>query len=668
MILLIQNSIGHVTALDGVRLPASIRPLENKIASPASGPTVDLRTPAGKTIVFKQAEKDAAARTPAADGEIPHLVLNRNGVATPGYERTLHVSVENLSVPASGMYVQLILETQHGDPDLERQRNVRIRVWKEMSFVPSNALTHRGVDVSFDVTFSPVTELPHKKIRTPTDYYRCRILITDAKGNQLRSYVRDFAFLMENQWRLPLPAVQEATPGAAPEELVVYYYDMLPFQADPRDPDSRIPREDVGRYLQTELLPALVEAYQAQSNIWGFTWYEEWRNSRHDEDPKSLSLALGEHQTWYHGKPAPLGHSMISIRVDGTAGEYEGLTDGVLSTFYHELFHNHQRNLDLHFNGQASVAGKDQAWMMFSEGTAVLASSVGQPQVQFDPAAPARSYLKRANAFLGSEGMIEGGGLNRGYREIPYHTALYWRFLYENCGGITREGENPSRGMQVIRHVLETLYRGDVVDIHTSTDTVPALPLIIDRALQATPACQFDSYAESLSHFARAIYFLLLEEGRCAGSAGSTRCGFMDPDHLYQTPAAVTYPVTGDSATALLGEIPSSYGIDLVELALPPSLNGRTLQVDFASLAGPGFEFRVEVWKTQSVVGDTGPGRRAAQPDEPPSGVTENGRLTLEIPEADTAEFDGLALIITRLDPHENTETAGAYSLKFLAK
>ena len=667
IILLSQNSMGIATAMSDARIPSNVEPRENSNASVAATPAVHFSTATGKTIDFKAEKHKTAIHLEAPDNEIPHLVLNRNGVPTPGYERTLHVKVDDLSVPPSGIYVQLVIETQHGDPDLERERNVRIRVWKEISFVPYNAFTYKGVNVSFNVTFDPITELPHKKIKTPTDYYRCRIVISDAKGSQLQTYLSDFAFLMENQWSVPLPPVLEDTPDAAPDELVVYYYDMMPFQSDLRDPDSRIPREEVSRYIQTELMPAMVEAFQTQSNSWGFAWYEEWRNFRGEEDPKILSVALGEHQTWYHGKPASLGHSMISIRVDGTTGEYDNLTDGLISTFHHELFHNHQRNISLHLREDASVAGKEQAWMMFSEGTAVLASSIGQPDVHFEPTARPRSYLRRANAFLGSEGAIDGGGLNKSYVEIPYHTALYWRFLYENCGGINPEGEDSFTGMQVIRHVLETLYKGVVVDINYSTDTAMAFPLIIDRALQATPSCRFASYEESLIHFARAIYFLRLEQGRCSDATHLTSCGFVDPHHVYQTPAADTH-VVAETVMQVEGAIPSSYGIDLIELALDPSLKGETLKLEFDSLAEPQLEFHVELWKTIADQDNNEPEYVYSIIEKPVSVATENGSLVVEIPTASSVDFNGLGLIITRIDPHEKTESTGAYSIKLLTK
>jgi hypothetical protein len=662
--LLIPNNIGYVTASGAVKTSSKEVSQKKELPPANTKLTVRLSMATGKNIAFKAQELEVNAEP--MDNEIPHLVLKRNGVPTPGFERTLDVSVTDLVVPPSGLNVQLVIETQHGDPDLDRKGNIRIRVSKETRFIPHEAPSQEQVDVQFRVTFNPEMELANKTIKTPTDYYRCRVVISDGQGKQLQTYANDYAFLLENQWRTPLPEVLEATPGAAPNELVVYYYDMMPYQSNLRDPDTRIPRKEVDRYIQTELVPAMVEAFRVQSNTWGFPWYEEWHNFRRDEMPKTLSVALGGRSTWFHGKPASLGHSMISIRVDGTAGEYDNLTDGIMSTFHHELFHNQQRNMSLHFGKHGFVAGKDEAWMMFTEGTAVLASSVAQPVVQFEASAQPRSYLKRANAFLGMEGAI-GGGLNKSYKDIPYHMALYWRFLYENCGGVNSQGEDPATGMNVIRRILETLYTGEIVQINFSTDVAAAFPQVIDEALRFTPSCRFDSYEESLIHFARAIYMLRVENGRCQGWLGLSRCGFIDPHELYETPPADTHLVELESPAEIRGSIPSSYGIDLNEFILSPSVDGKTVKLAFTSNTNFATTFHVEVWKTRIIRENGSAEHDLVQVLEPIFTSTEDGHLLLEIKNFDRHEFDGLGLIIVRTDPYEETG-AGDYSIQLCAE
>jgi hypothetical protein len=664
-ILLLQSSMSHVTAAGAVELSSEKLSSETKNSRLASGPIVNLNAATGKNIVFKPQE--AEHRDKSTSDEIPHLVLYRNGVLTSAPERTLTVSLGNLVVPPSGLLVQLAIETQHGDPDFDRTSNIKIRVWEEVRFIPYDALTRQEADVQFDITFSAVTKLRHKTIKTPTDYYRYRIALSDTLGNELHTYVEDYAFLLENQWRVPLPRVLETTPGAAPDELLVYYYDMIPFQSNLKDPDSQIPRQAVDRYIQTELIPAMVEAFQRQSDIWGFPWYAEWHNFRGDEDPKTLSVALSERETWFHGEAPALGHSMISIRVDGTAGDYDSLMDGLMSTFHHELFHNQQRNMSLHFGSNEHIAGQEEAWKLFSEGTAVLASSVGQPSVQFEPTLQLRSYLERANAFLGSEGTI-GGGLNKSYKDIPYHMALHWRFLYENCGGINSKGEDPATGMRVIRQALETLYKGEIVQINSSTDVAKAFPLILDHALKSTPSCAFHSYQESLIHFARAIYLLRLEGGRCQGPMQRSSCGFVDPQSLYERPAVESYSIPADNATQINGSIPSSYGIDLIELELDPALEGKTLKLNLISKGNPTLSFHMQVLKTKTIRQEGETESRSVQIGEPISMDMHNGSLNVEIENLSRADFDGLGLIITRMDPYEDREPIGAYSIEVVVQ
>ena len=628
---------------------------------------VTLKAANNATILFK-AKNGKEVTAPATEGrKIPHLVLNRNGVLTPNFERTLLLSLENLAVPKSGLYIRLIIETQHNDPDLGRKNTNKVQLWKETKFIPYSAEHQRWVSVDFKLAFQGFLKRQQKSIQTPTDYYSYQITLLDSLGNILQEISEEYAFLMENQWRVPLHKVLEASPNAAPNELLIYYYDMIPFQADLRDPDTQIPRQDVGRYIQTELIPAMVDAFETQTNLWEFPWYKEWSNYRTNEDPKTLSVALGEYGTWFHGSAPSIGHALISIRVNGSFREYSNITDGIMSTFHHELFHNQQRNISLHLGNKGNIAGKDEAWKLFTEGTATLASLVGQPAVQFEPATRMGTYLKRANAFIGSDGHFIGD-LNRSYQKVPYNFAIYWRFLYESCGGIKNGMEDPATGMQVIRHTLETLYKGEVVNVSSSTDVTEALPRILDIALKATPSCTFRTYDESLIHFARAIYLLRLGDGRCSTPNDSIYCGLYDPYKLYQTPHAEDYLIQADSTTQINGSISTSYGIDLIELELDRSTEGKTLKLIFKNISDPENEFNVELWKIKTLQSESAPETCLAQTDEPKSTRTENGYLTMEIANLSVNDFNGLGLIITRMDSYEDTEASGRYLIQLLVE
>lgn len=643
---------------------ARVMPKRAEASSPVSNLTVSLKAANNATILFKVENGKKVAGSASRERKIPHLILTRNGVLTPNMERTLRFSLEKLSVPTSGLYARLTIETQHADPDLGGKPSQRIQFWRETNFIPYSA--ERLGSVDFSVVFQEFIKYQKKSIQTPTDYYTYRLTLLDPQGNTLQEISEEYGFLMENQWRVPLPKVLEASPGAAPDKLLIYYYDMIPFQSNLRDPETRIPRQAVGKYIQTELIPAMVDAFKTQTDGWGFPWYAEWSNYRTEEDPKTLSVALGD-ETWFHGAAPTLGYSTISIRVDGSYPEYSTITDGIMSVFHHELFHNQQRNIKLHFGNKGNLAGNNEAWQLFTEGTAVLASSVGQPTVQFDPITRTRSYLKRANAFLGSEGVV-AGDLNRNYPDIPYHFAIYWRFLYESCGGTKNEIEDPAAGMQVIRHVLESLYKGEIVNINTSTNVIEALPGIIDTALQATPTCAFHSYEESLIHFARAIYLLRLEDGRCPTSHPSTACGFYDPHQLYSIPPAEAHLIQADSTSEINGAISTSYGIDLIELTVDPSAQGKNLKLIFTDISIPKDEFNVELWKVKTLQYGSESEEYSAQRGEPTSMRTEDGSLTMEIDHLDPNEFSSLGLIITSLDDFEKTDASGKYRIQILVE
>ena len=297
---LLQSSEIPQNAANPSSLPET-RPEELESRPALDTVSVSLEAATGATILFKADNGQEVNAPNEEDRRIPYLVLNRNGVPTPDFERTLHISLDNLQVPSSGLYAELEIKTEHGDPDLRRDSKNRIRVWEEKRFISSPADSQASQSVDFTVAFQRLFTYQEKVVHTPTDYFRYQLNLWDAKGNLLRTIEQPYAFLLENQWRTPLPKVREATSGAAPQELVLYFYDMIPFQSSFRDPETRIPRQDVERYIQTELLPAMVEAFRVQTDVWDMPWYEEWTNSRSEEAPKTLSVALNEYGTWFHG-------------------------------------------------------------------------------------------------------------------------------------------------------------------------------------------------------------------------------------------------------------------------------------------------------------------------------------------------------------------------------
>ena len=606
----------------------------------ASGATLEFQTQNGQTV-------NGVAPQSA---QIPHLVLHRNGALTAAHERSLAVKVPGIEVPRGGLTVTLAIETQHGDPDLDDGAGFRIPVWRESVWIPNSGTASGGNIVEFVVEFQSTVASGPDVIPTPTGYFRYRITLTGGAVPRTLAEA-DYAFLMENQMVVGLPQVQEMADGAAPDELVAYYCDMFPYQNRTAEEATRLRRAEVPDYVERVLVPQVVEAFRVQTDVWGFPWAEAWTSYNGGEDAERLSLILGDGQTWFHGWSPTGGHAGIGLDVRDNLGgaTYATLTDRLMAVFQHELFHNHQRNLAQHYGGHADVAGKDSAWDFFSEGTAVLASSVGEARAELTGVG---TYLLHANKFVGGHGLM--GNLNTGYTETDANTtAIYWRFLYEQCGGTL-----------VVREALRVLYRGEIADIRTSTDVVGHLPAIMDRAL-AGAACPFTTYRESLNALARALYVLHIEGGRCTSPGQPGLCGFYDPNHLYNGPTTsrITYtgtPLIYDAAKQPRpAGIPSSFGMDFIEIDLDPATDGQPLTMAVYGAPGASATFDVQVWELAM------DGKRVIAAKEPVRLTPNtNGHLVTMIPAIDRQTTQRLAVIITRVDARETVDPVGAYTLE----
>ena len=486
--------------------------------SAASNRMIEFKTKNGRTV------KDQAPQTI----QIPHLVLRRNGALTPVEERTLHIQINGLEFPAAELSLNLSIATLHDDSETGEF----IPVWqKELQMVAPAAPGEIREFNRFNLVFTETVQAGGPPISTPTDYYQLEFQAVSA-GQTIAQVETSVAFLMENQEVLSLPPVLEDGSGAAPDVLIVFYADMFPYRSDRYDQSTWLERESVPAYVREELAPALVTAYMKQSLDWGFSWHSAWSGHRDGEFAEQLTVALADGETWYHGAAPGTGHAGISLNVQPSYGEqarYQNMTEKLLGTFYHELFHNYQRSLVLHHTGLSATGGQAGAWSMFSEGTAMLAASVGQSAFQFSPNAGRSDYLAQASNFI-----IED--LGKAYGEIEaYHTALYWRFLYEQCGGMQAGREDPARGMAIIRRALETLYSGRVVDIHTTTDIDAYLVAIMDETLNGSE-CPFQSFSASQEAFKAAISRLSTPSGHCDAPGLPQSCGFFDPNRLYPAP------------------------------------------------------------------------------------------------------------------------------------
>ena len=648
----------------GFTLEASAQALR-EVAPPAS-PAVALWAASGQTVAF-QAENGAHAdQTPPATQNLPYLVLYRNGSLTEPRERTLSIEVMGIEVPPAGVTVTLTVETQHATLDPSGAGGRRLVVWRASQAIGNTreATLPTGA-VLFEHQFSATTMTAIGKTPTPTDYFRYEITIFDRRRppdlpQQVLSM--DYAFLMESQWIVPLPEVQKDAPGAAPDELILHYCDMFPFRRDASDPSTWLARGQVPKYIQRELIPAMVEAFRTQAEDWALPWHPAWTSYR-SQDGRRLSVALSDGETAYHGPAPTRGHAGISINVNGKAAEYDSLTDSVLSVFHHELFHHYQRSLYQSYGGDGDVGGLDSGWEFFSEGTAVLASSVGQPNVQFSRTRWLRAYLANAKSFLGQEGFI-GGDLNRSYeRAAGYHAATYWRFLYERCGGMVDNQEDPAAGMAMIWQALQVLYGGQVVDVSASADLVEHLPAIMNHTL-ARSSCPFETYEQSLLAFSDAIYALRLKGGRCPVPGAEGPCGFYDPEGLYSAPPVSTITYNGEPTTYTAADqtfppgIPSSFGIDLVEVVLDPMPDGYGLAIALSGSPGAEARFAVQVWK----VSISGEGSKL-QPEAEVIGQGPDRQILYMMPGIDATQYRRLGVAVTRLDAREHVDSEGSYTI-----
>jgi hypothetical protein len=261
--------------------------------------------------------------------------------------------------------------------------------------------------------------------------------------------------------------------------------------------------------------------------------------------------------------------------------------------------------------------------------------------------------------------------LNSSYKEMdPYRGAFYWRFLYEKCGGMQGGVEDPSTGMEIIRHVLTALYSGEIVDIRESTDLVGSLPAVMDLALSNTPSCPFRTFQDSLASFSSAIYGLRLAGGRCIAPGLPEGCGLYDPNSLYRAPLTSQVSYSGEMVTFTHAEQPypagigSSFGVDFVEVALEPPTDGGSLVVELYGEFAAGAEFGVQLVKlTSSGHGDESRVPSSTTPAESFTRDTATGRQTAVVSGLDSGAFNRLGLVITRLDNHERSDPVGAYTL-----
>jgi hypothetical protein len=99
--------------------------------------------------------------------------------------------------------------------------------------------------------------------------------------------------------------------------------------------------------------------------------------------------------------------------------------------------------------------------------------------------------------------------------------------------------------------------------------------------------------------------------------------------------------------------------MDFIEVILDPTVEGKSLVLEFHGSPGATATFNVQVWRL-------GPGgRKPRAVTTAPETMLQNreGGYSYTIASVDTAAFNRLALIITRLDAHESVDPVGGYTI-----
>lgn len=675
-----EGANGEFVRIDHAQIPDYFLDFRYLYAAPGDQlelnlvPNVEVRAVSSATIEFKTQNGQTINGTNPETIDLPHLVLYQNGELTEPAMRTLVIELSGVEIPFSGAIVNLELVTMHKDPDKLYPIAEPIVVMREARCIPGGGMNNEHNPLRFEYKFLDSIESISGSIPTPTDYYGYTINVTDydyPESDTLYSSSKEVAFLLENQWKAVLPGFNQADGEGGPRELVVYYNDMYPLRRDKFNQNTWIPREQITKYVGDELVPAMVTAFEKQSAEWGFSWSKTWTSYRPAEGGDRLSVALTMGGVWYHGRSPTSAHSGISIRVDLMHyRDYDSLTEGIVSYFHHELFHNQQRNINLNLSGNGDINGEAGSWQFISEGTAELAASIGGSEWEFSPMADNRNYFFIANTYLAGDKSHTNSLNNTSYSKLePYLSTIYWRFLYEQCGGMQDGEERPEAGLRIIREILEILYNNPNSAIGSVTNGMKLMQIIIDTVFNVEQGslCPFQTFQESQINFAEAIYLLQFEGGRCDEPGLPLGCGFYDPYKQYESPLVSEFNY-GNPSEAYEGEINSSFGIDFVEVRLDGSESVRELQIDISGMQGGEAEFNVQVWKliAHEVDGETQQNINIPASPENLMILKETNMSSLVISADELENYDRLGFVITRLDMDEIQDPVGGYTINLV--
>jgi hypothetical protein len=549
--------------------------------------------------------------------DLPLLYLHCKRAGAAEGDRTLTIGLSGLS---GGTEVEVEVISRHEDVTTGNRREEGRHFT-----LPGHPCTSDN-PCTVQWTFDPATTL--------SDLYYLRVKDGDGRPLWQNPYPDRPDFVMLDTWDV----------GIDGYTVRVTYATLFPFARGQNDLENRLSPGGVTDFIERRFAALIVDTWNTQFHTWGFgPIHPDWDRDRVVEvivtaPPFALFDGTGTYAAFVgaDGHPDPERRIWWFSSNNAFQG-YDSLENGCKVTFSHEFFHLVQWNVLV-------PTGRPESFWLYTliEGQGKFAPSVQHPELEIQRdhlVMGDGSYASAANRFLTLR-------LNTSYRQLEadraskYDFALYWRFLYEQFGG-----------MGVIRAALEGMA------YHFDSDIVSSMESAMDAALARLDG-PFHTFEESLIGFARANYGLRLGNGRCTAE-NRAECGglYQDPDGTYADPPLEAKLSYAGSPMSYDGAIPTSYGMDFIEVTLNPFLQDQPVAVTFRG-GGAVARFNVQIWKL-------GSGAK-------PYAITLYPEVALQnqgdahvyvIPQMDTTTYNRLAIIVTRVDGEESSDPVGAYTV-----
>jgi hypothetical protein len=628
--------------------------------------TINIRPAANNTILFKTNNGKSKNKVPPVEKMLPHLVLLRNNQLTDPASRTVFFDLDWHLAGNRAALLTFVLETQNGNPDAGGGAMNRVVVWQTQVSLPA-APMFRAKSGKTRLAYTFPAELAAGGVQsnpTPTGYYRLKILAS-FPGEKAKAKIleEDYALLLENQIWMSLTRPDEPAPG--PQALVVYFTDMTPYQINAYGLNNRMPRQAVNTYVEQELVPGMQKILQLMTQDWGFSWHPTWRSFREGDEKNLLTVALTDEDIWYHGPAPEGGYGLISINVHQLKLKtYKNTTEWILSIFGHELFHNLQRSLSLESGATGDIDGRQDAWGIVTEGSAMLIESLLREFLHFSPGMEEDPYTYHMRSFVQTLS-TNNSNVKASLRKIsPYNLVVYWRFLYDQCSRGLGSDAPTSQRLDIIRATLKELYSQPSL-LESTRETLPEnFEILMDQVLGLYSHCPYASYADSLASFARGLYALRFEHEDKSSPPLAIDDSLTPSSQQPPSPAPETVSLDFHGAPlTYTDQIAASYGIDFVEVTLIGADRECTLEVDFQCLSSDAARYQLQVVQIDSE------GPAIAGPADDAQQVifsgytTEGGTLHFLLNGLDPALASRLGIIVTRVDSREQEDLSGSYQI-----